>query len=238
MRLRSTLFFIFLAFFLCYTSTWVQPAHAVTFSKVTTYYTISGELCYGDGGFTGNQVISGELAVTLTPITGNTVKCDSSGYLEESLVVENRRQGDGNYTPFFINLPAKSVINITTFTKNVVAQYIGDRYLEVEGESVHTQFYCYVVNEIQSILRFEWYFEYESGILLKFFKAIEINFVRVQWEEYMVQNTTLLLEGTHPVTAFFTNIRETFFAVVGAVVTAILCFYFLTQKKLQGDDTP
>ena len=237
MRLRSTLFFIFLAFFLCYTITLVQPAHAVTFSQVTTYYTISGELCYANGGFTGSQAISGELLVTLTPMTGNTVKCESTGYVEENLLVEDRQQADGNYTPFFINLPAQARINITTFTKNVVSQYVGDRYLEVEGKSVHTHFYCYIVNEIQSILRFEWYFEYGSGILLKFFKAIDLNFVRVQWEEYMAVYTTRALTGAHPVTAFFTNIRENFFAIVGALVTVILCFYYLTQRKLQRGET-
>jgi hypothetical protein len=96
---------------------------------------------------------------------------------------------------------------------------------------VRTFLYCYIVTEVQSILRFEWYFELTSGILLKFLKAIEINFVRVQWEAYVVINTTLTLTSTHPITALFTNIQTNFYAVVGALVIIILGFYFLTQRK-------
>jgi len=236
MQSRSTPFFLILAFFLFYTLIVIQGVHAVTFPQVTTYYIISGERCYGSGGFTAPQAIKGELAVTLIPITGNTVKCESVGYLTESLTVENRQQGDGNYTPFFINLPASSSINITTFAENVVAQCIGDRYVEVGGKSVYTYLYCYVVNAPQSILRFEWYFDSESGVLLRFYKSITLNFVTVQWEEYMMKNTTLELVGAHPITALFTNIQTDFVAIVGAVVIVILSFYFLTQKKLrQGE---
>jgi len=112
-----------------------------------------------------------------------------------------------------------------------VAHYEGERYLDMDGRSVRTFFYCYIVAEVQSILRFEWYFEATSGILLKFLKAIDLNFVRVQWEMYVVVNTTLTLTGTHPITAFFANIQTQFYAVVGALIITILGFYFLTQRK-------
>jgi hypothetical protein len=217
------------------------PVQSTLSSPVTTGYSIVGERCYGEGGFTSNVIIQGALMVTLTPLAGKSVQYTSTGYviegesspqsIGETMTLTNRRDAQGNFTGFFMELPRKALLNISTLSENVVAHYEGERYLDIDGRSVRTFLYCYIVTEVQSILRFEWYFELTSGILLKFLKAIEINFVRVQWEAYVVINTTLTLTSTHPITALFTNIQTNFYAVVGALVIIILGFYFLTQRK-------
>lgn len=244
-RLRSTLFFlIFLTLLVMVTYIPVQSSLS---SPVTTGYTITGERCYGESGFTSNVIVQGALVVTLTPLTGDSVQCASTGYVIEgdsspksigkTTIFTDRRDAQGNFTGFFMEFPVKTFLNISTLSKNVVAQYEGERYLDVNGRSIRTLFYCYIVTEVQSILRFEWYFEATSGILFKFLKAIEINFMCVQWEAYVVANTTLLLTGTHPITALFMNIQTHFYAVVGALIITILGFYFLTQRKSPaGDD--
>ncbi len=239
MRLRSTLFFlIFLTLFLMIT---YIPVESHFTAPVTTGYTIAGERCYGEAGFTSNVIVRGALMVTLTPLAEASVQCASSGYISEgdsspqaigeTTILTDRRDAQGNFTGFFMEFPINPLLNVSTLSETVAAHYEGERYLDIAGQSVRTFFYCYVVTEVQSILRFEWYFEVTSGVLLKFLKAIEINFVRVQWEAYVVANTTLTLTGTHPITAFFTNIQTHFYAVVGALIITLLGFYFLTQRK-------
>jgi hypothetical protein len=218
-----------------------SPVRGNLSSPATTGYLITGERCYGEGGFTGNVAVQGALVVTLTPLSASSVQCASSGYISEgdsepeplgeTKVLTNRRDAEGNFTGFFMPFPVPTVLNVSTFQENVVAQYEGKRYLEIEGQSVRTFLYCYIVTEVQSILRYEWYFEASSGVLLKFLKAIEINFMRVQWESYEATNTTLTLTGTHPITAFFANIQTQFYAAIGALVITILGYYFLTQRK-------
>jgi len=226
----------------CSILTCLCPIHALGTSPTTTYYAITGELCYNEGGFSGNYPVSGTLGVKLTSLTPETVRCERWGYIQEgssssvigeSVLVEDRQEPNGNYTLFFLDFSANATLRIGTMTKDVVAHYIGERYVKVGDTSVRTRHYCYVVNEVQSILRFEWDFEAMSGVLLKFSKSIEINFVRVQWEEYVVKNSTLTLTSAHPVAAFFTNFQENFYAGTGALIGILLLFYVLTQKKLQ-----
>jgi len=242
MRLNSILLGIFLSIYIFSLFTPPQPAGAVSSTPATTFYMISGEMCYGEGGFIGGYTISGKLGVRLTLFSPDTVRCETWGYLKEgesnnsmvmNVILTHRQESNGNYTLFFIDLPANATIHVNILDLNVVARYLGERYLSVGDKSVKTHYYCYVFNELQSILRFEWYFEAESGILLKFSKFIEVNFVKVQWLDYIVQNTTLSLAGTHPVSAFLANIRGDFFAGTGAIIAGLLFFYMLTLKKMQ-----
>jgi len=219
-----------------------QSAQAVSFLHTTTFYTISGELCY-NSEFMESYGVSGVVGVRLASLGTGKVQCEEWGYLQEgtqdpdslveSVLVEDRKKSDGNYTLFYIDLPVNATIHINTLDKNALAQYCGERYVSIGAKSVRTSYYCYVVAEVQSILRFEWYFEWDSGILLKFTKSIAVNFARVQWLDYTVKNTTLYLAGTHPVTAFFANVQEHFFAGTGAVIGVILFYYILTRNKFQ-----
>ena len=228
----------------------VPTGHASQFPDTTTHYAISGQMCYLDSQFTESFPVTGAMRVTLEPqgfgivyydLWYNITHGDTLGvYLDnaETGTLVHRCTVDGNFTLFYAEIPSPDTQPIHTFLETVDAHYLGERYLAVNGMHVRTHFFCYSVAEAQSILRFEWYFEWESGVLLRFYKSITVNFILVQWLDYMVKNTTLSLEGSHPVTAFFANFKENFYAIIGATITVIILFYYLVQKKVQRRDDP
>jgi len=218
---------------------------SIAFTEVTTYYTISGEMCYNEIGFVESYDISGEMMVNLKLLSSPTVECDYWYYEnklgsnhtiheeDETILLVNRKQWDGNYTSFYIEFPTQSKIPIHNSYENVEASYMGKKYVFWNNQYISTYYYCFSVSELQNVLRCEWFFEETTGVLLRFIKSIEINFVRVQWVEYMVKNTTISLSGVHPITALFTNFRECFVGVGGAAVIIIFLFYYLIREKSQ-----
>ncbi len=221
---------------------YIPSGWTASFAQVTTGYAVSGQICYVEGGFINSYMVRGEMKIILTVQTASNIKYEESYYLrnDEGALLEqesragvfaNRIDEAGNYTLTFVEMPIKEVQYLSTLTESVPAQYLGVRYLDMEGQWVQSQYYCYVVTSGQTVLRDEWWFDANTGTLLRFLKSIEMNFVRVQWVDYYVKNTTLSLEGVHPVTAFLGNVQETFFAVIGAVCVGIVLFYLLVQQK-------
>ncbi|MFX1296439.1 MAG: hypothetical protein ACFFD2_16490 [Promethearchaeota archaeon] len=255
MRSQSPFFLIIFSFFVILSSLLLQVGHAANFSpssrafqiECTTFYYISGEMCYDQqiGMFTGSYSVEGLLKATLTPKDPDTVEYNFWHLLinsekdnilideEETGTLVDRAKPDGNYTPFFTDLPPSGPQFIHTLTETVEAHYLGMRYVNVNGHFVKTYYYCYIHAELQTIYRCEWFFEYETGILLQLSKSIEVNLIRVQWINYLVENTTISLTANHPISAFFSNQRANFFASVGAVIIVIFSFYYFIQKKVR-----
>lgn len=223
-------------------------AQSVGFTNVTSYYSVSGEICYSDFGFVETYSVGGEMRVDLNKITNVVVNYDYSLLIHnldaDSIYQEgagsgtlvNRLDLDMNYTLFFVSVqtPRTQFLPITNASVEVVRQ--GVRYVEVNGQHVKALYFCYSLTEMQNILRFEWYYEWNSGILLQFVKSIDINFLRVQWLDYRLKNTTLILTGEHPITVFFTNNQENFYAIVGAAIIVVILFYYLILQKVEPEE--
>lgn len=221
----------------------IPPTNSIDSSNVTTYYNISGEICYGEGGFVESYSITGELKVILKPISYNLIECENSYYINntkseitidqgaETHLYENRRNADGNYTLFYIENPTPNLLKTNNFAENIEANYLGEYYTLFNGKYIKTHYFCYSIAEMQNILRYEWFYDTESGVLLRFIKSVETNFVRVQWTDYNIENTTLSFSNSHPITAIFTNFKEIFFAVIGSSISVGITFYYLVQKK-------
>jgi hypothetical protein len=224
-----------------------SPAHTTGIPEGTTYYRISGEMCYDyfTNTFVGSYTVEGQMRVGLDWLNPSRVDYELWHFLtnpegEAVLVNEtdsgtfiDRMKEDGNYTPFFADLPCPSRMGLHTLTESVEAQYLGERYVLVDGKYIRTHCYCYTQAELYSIYRCEWYFEWDSGVLLRLFKSIEVNLLPVQWIEYSLENTTVSLTTTHPVTAFFTNQQATFFGILGAAIAVVLSFYLIIQRKVR-----
>lgn len=223
----------------------VQVGQAAQFPATTTYYAVTGEKCHDNLGFTESYPVDGWMRVDLNPITTSQVSYDvrclvtnpASGVVLENYTeadtTNNRVMSDGNSTLYFITLPTAPTQSLFTFLESVDAYYMGERYVAINGEFIRSHYFLHVLTVPQNILRCEWFFEWDTGVLLSFVKSIEANFIRVQWVEYKVTNTTLSLTGAHPVLAFLTNFRDNFYAVIGGIILAIVLFYFLIQKKVE-----
>ncbi len=225
----------------------IPNGHTNSFSHTITYYQVSGEMCYDyfTNIFVGTYSIKGQMRVELIPYGPETVEFVSWHYLinddsgtpilneEEHGTLTNRMKSDGNFTAFFSTTPPPPIQQIYTLVETVEAQYIGLRYVNFKGQFIKTYFYCYTQADLHSIYRCEWYFDYDTGVLVRLVKSVEVNLIRVQWIEYSIKNTTLFLTGNHPVVAFFTNFRANFFAILGAVTMILFSFYYLIQKKAQ-----
>jgi hypothetical protein len=225
-------------------------ASQVGFTAVTMGYTVSGELCYDQGGFVESFPVLGEMRVTLDLLSLYLVEGECSCYInntKSNTVYEsvdrtdlyaNRVDVEGNFSPFYIEFPLQESLEINTFHENVKAMYLGVRFVRFHGKYIKTHCYCYCMAELQNVLRCEWYFDYNAGVLLRFVKSVEMNFIRVQWIDYLVKNTTLSLPGSHPISAFFANYKESFYAVVGASIIVVMLFFILIQKKAGRCNTP
>lgn len=234
-----------LIFFLFTPFLGLAPSNAVNFGSTTASYTITGELCYEGGTFFAGTPVSGTMWVQLNPGTGTVVECAYSYTIQTAdttleaqdgtSTYVSRRGYDGNYTLFYIDLPAAAKVTVTTLRENVQATRVGVRYVQVAGQLVKAHYYCYVVQDMQSVLRFEWYFEWHSGVLLQYAKHIETNFVRVQWLTFRMTDSTLVVEGAHPVAGWFANVQEQFFAVLGAGGVIVVAGSYLIKRKARGE---
>lgn len=220
---------------------------AYTFTNVSTDYTVRGEFCYGANGYVSGYPVSGEMRSSLTVVSDSTVSFTFVHILThaetgvefehdtKSGEIIDHLEPDGNDTLLFISFPLSKTQPLSTLSHTITAYYHGVRYVNLNGIHVPTHYFCIALADLQTVLRFEWYFEWNSGILLQFCKIIEQNLVRVQWLEYKVANTTLSLSGAHPVTAFFANIQEWFYGSLGAGIITIVLFHYLIQKKIQQE---
>ena len=226
-----------------------NSSQAYSFTTVSTDYIVRGELCYNSHGYVARYPVVGEMHASLTSISSREVSFTFSYWLQHATseqifeqvstsgLIVDRIQPDGNVTLLFIDLPCGTPQNFSTLTNNVLAHYQGERYVSVGGKEVKARYFCTAIADLQTVLRFEWYFEWKSGILLQFSKSIEQNLVRVQWLDHKAENTTLSLIGSHPVTALFANIQEWFYGGIGAGIIGVFLFYFLIQKKFEQETT-
>ncbi|MHA1132516.1 MAG: hypothetical protein ACTSQQ_17145 [Candidatus Helarchaeota archaeon] len=221
-----------------------------TIPQGTTFYEISGEMCYDyfTNAFVGSYTVEGQLRVKLDWINPTKVDYEVWHYMVNPnsgmIIINETRSGslinhmdaDGNFTPFFTEIPCPMKENLYTMTESVEAYYMGERYIEFNGKFIRTHWYCYTLAELYAIYRCEWYFEWDSGILLHLVKSITVNLIPVQWIEYKLANTTLSLTEGHPINAFFVNQQANFYAGVGAAVIVSFLFFFLIQRKVQRDE--
>jgi len=241
MRRSIPLFFLFL---MLWVGLSVPRGHALNFSSVEVGYTITGEKCYDAGVYHPSVAIHGEMRMALTVQSMIAVSYSFSYYIQnvaENRTIEERAESgvllvrikpDGNATCLFIELPSPATQLLDTFIDTVEAHHLGERFVLVAGHYVRAHYFCYTMQEpLSVILRYEWYFAWDSGVLLQFSKSIEVNLIQVQWVEYKITNSTLTLTGSHPITAFFTNLRAEFFAGVGAGLVVAIAFIYLVQKK-------
>jgi hypothetical protein len=247
MRRSIPLFFLLILWM----GLFLQVGQSTSFSSVEVYYQITGEKCYEGGVYAAGYAVGGTMRIKLTAQTASTVAYEFSYFLmkvvEEHVIDEGAEAGvltsrmnpDGNFTCFFIDMPCPATQRLGTLTETVEAHSGGERFVMIAGHYVRTHYFCYTIQDPLSVsLRYEWYFAWDTGVLLQFTKSIEVNLVRVQWVDYKITNSTLALAGSHPITAFFTNIRPEFFAGVGAIFVVAILFLYLVQKKAKRGGEP
>lgn len=224
------------------------PAKAtVPFSSCENQYLIRGSLCYNDftGTFVGSYSVAGWLGLKLTVTGPDTMYYEITHYIQntetgspitdssETGVLSARMKSDGNYTEFLSSASMPSSQKMGTLSETVEAQALGIRYIQVDGEWVRTYAYLFVRAELTSIFRVLWFFDPETGVLLRLYKSIETNLFQVQWIEYLIEDTSLRLDvAAGPTQVFFANQLANIFASIGAVGASLICVFYLIQKKV------
>ncbi len=248
MRLRYIpLFFLLVTITFSLLSNFIIPVKA-TASLVSceNEYKIDGVLCYNDlaGAFVGSYSVEGRLELKLTPTGPDSMQYEITHYLKnvdadstlidasETGELSSRMKPDGNYTEFLSTMSHPTFQKLGTLSETVEAQGIGIRFIHFQGKWIRTQCYLFTRAELTSIFRCQWFFDPETGVLLRLYKSIEINLFKVQWIEYLIENTSLSFDmSAGPMDMIFTNQLSNIFATIGAIGVSLIFTFYIIQKK-------